>query len=181
MPSGVAPRLAFVKEALSHRDTSAPLTSFTLPPASIILYYYTLLEEQFPMTTSKTARSTAFRFAVIALALLITAPFFAAASEPDVTFEIEGVNLHYYLADQQDAGQNPELVVQEGDTVRIELEVTQGFHDLVIDEFDAATEQVAAGNTTVVEFVADEAGTYEYYCSVGSHRAQGMYGTFIVE
>ena len=129
----------------------------------------------------KTMHRTSFRFAVILVALLTATPFIAGASEADVTFEIEGVNLHYYLAGNRDAGENPELVVQEGDTVRIELEVTQGFHDLVIDEFDAATEQVAATNTTVVEFVADEAGTYEYYCSVGSHRAQGMYGTFVVE
>ena len=129
----------------------------------------------------KTMHRTSLHFAAIVVALLVAAPFIAGASEADVTFEIEGVNLHYYLAGNRDAGENPELVVQEGDTVRIELEVTQGFHDLVIDEFDAATEQVAATNTTVVEFVADEAGTYEYYCSVGSHRQQGMYGTFVVE
>ena len=32
-----------------------------------------------------------------------------------------------------------------------------------------------------VEFVASIAGTFEYYCSVGEHRAKGMKGNLIVE
>ncbi len=74
-----------------------------------------------------------------------------------------------------------ELVVNEGDTVTINLTNSEGFHDWVIDEFGAATKQIAAGETTSVTFVADEAGTYEYYCSVGEHRANGMVGTLVVQ
>jgi len=100
------------------------------------------------------------------------------ASSPDVTFQLTGQNFAFY----QDGVSNPDLVVQEGDIVRIEFESTEGMHDWVVDAFDASTEVVTTSDgMTAVEFVADTAGTYEYYCSVGSHRANGMYGNLIVE
>jgi plastocyanin len=81
-----------------------------------------------------------------------------------------------------DGVDNPTLRVQQGDTVRIEFTSTDGFHDWVLDGFDAATERVRPDDEmTVVEFVADEVGTFSYYCSVGSHRQQGMEGIIVVE
>jgi plastocyanin len=74
-----------------------------------------------------------------------------------------------------------EIRVKQGDTVTINLTNSAGFHDWVVDEFGAATEKISAGETTSVTFVADETGTFEYYCSVGSHRQQGMVGNLIVE
>jgi plastocyanin len=74
-----------------------------------------------------------------------------------------------------------EIRVTEGDTVTVNFESTDGFHDFVVDEFDAATEQVLPGTPTSVTFVAGEVGEFEFYCSVGQHRAQGMVGTLIVE
>lgn len=74
-----------------------------------------------------------------------------------------------------------EIRVNKGDTVKIVFTSTDDFHDWTVDEFDAATEQVTTGNTSEVEFVASEVGIFEYYCSVGSHRALGMVGNLIVE
>ncbi len=74
-----------------------------------------------------------------------------------------------------------EIRVNEGDTVRITLNAIDMPHDWVVDELDARTEIAQPGETVTVEFVADQAGEYEYYCSVGQHRAQGMVGTLIVE
>lgn len=74
-----------------------------------------------------------------------------------------------------------EIRVQEGQTVTVNFTSTGGLHDWVVDEFDAATGKVSTDGSTSVTFVADKAGTYEYYCSVGNHRAQGMVGTLIVE
>jgi plastocyanin len=74
-----------------------------------------------------------------------------------------------------------EIRVQQGDRVRINFESTEGLHDWVVDEFNAATDQVMPGTPTSVEFVADQAGEFEYYCSVGQHRENGMVGTLIVE
>ena len=74
-----------------------------------------------------------------------------------------------------------EIKVKKGDTVRIVFTNVEGTHDWVIDEFNAATKQLKAGESETIEFVADKAGTFEYYCSVGSHRAMGMKGNLIVE
>ena len=72
------------------------------------------------------------------------------------------------------------MTVKKGDTVKIIFKNDEGFHDLVIDEFKVATKQIAAGAEETVEFVADKAGTFEYYCSVGKHREMGMVGTLMV-
>lgn len=74
-----------------------------------------------------------------------------------------------------------EITVNKGDTVRIVFVNEEGFHDWVLDEFDAATSQIQAGNQETIEFVADQSGEFEYYCSVGQHRAMGMVGKLIVE
>jgi len=73
-----------------------------------------------------------------------------------------------------------EIRVKKGASVRIELRVEEGFHDLVLDEFNARTAQAGAGKTVVAEFVADKTGVFEYYCSVGKHRELGMAGKLVV-
>lgn len=73
------------------------------------------------------------------------------------------------------------ITVKKGDKVKITFNSTQGFHDFKIDEYGLATKQMQSPGTEVIEFVADKAGSFEYYCSVGSHRQMGMVGTLIVE
>jgi plastocyanin len=88
-------------------------------------------------------------------------------------FTIDGSNFAFSVK---------EIRVNEGDTVRIKL--TNGStmpHDWRVDEFSAATNVVQPGQEDTIEFVADQAGTYEYYCSVGQHRQLGMVGNLIVE
>ena len=99
-----------------------------------------------------------------------------AAAEPDHIFVMEAIGREFIV----DGEENPELTVAVGDTVRVEFAVTGGMHDFVIDELGVATEMLAQGETEVVEFTATEVGSFEYYCSVGSHRADGMFGTFTV-
>ncbi|HLC78671.1 MAG TPA: cupredoxin domain-containing protein [Candidatus Nanoarchaeia archaeon] len=95
-----------------------------------------------------------------------------------VVIKITSSHLRFFL----DGVESPELKVKQGDTIRIEFVNEEGFHDFVLDEFvGARTKQMAAGNSETIEFVADKKGTFEYYCSVGQHRANGMYGKFIVE
>ena len=96
-----------------------------------------------------------------------------------ITFSLTAEGREFYLEGEEE--ENPDLVVSEGDEILIELEVTGGTHDFVIDEFDVATEELEEGETDYVEFTADQVGEFEYYCSVGTHRADGMYGSFIVE
>ncbi|MDP3998267.1 MAG: cupredoxin domain-containing protein [bacterium] len=88
------------------------------------------------------------------------------------TFEVEGKPFEY----------NPkEIMVKKGDRVRIVFKNTQGFHDLTIGELGVHTKQIQAGQSDTIEFVADKAGTFEYYCSVPTHKDMGMTGKLIVE
>ena len=87
-------------------------------------------------------------------------------------FTLDASNFQYSLK---------EIKVNEGDTVRIMLNNTDGFHDIVIDEFAVSSGRIQSPATTSVEFIANKTGTFEYYCSVGNHRAQGMVGQLIVE
>ncbi len=54
-------------------------------------------------------------------------------------------------------------------------------HDWNVDEFEARTKQIKNGETDSITFVAGKAGSYEFYCSVGQHRANGMVGTLVVQ
>ncbi len=72
------------------------------------------------------------------------------------------------------------MTVKKGDNVVITFKNGDGFHDFVIDELNVRTAQIQDGAQETVTFVADKAGTFEYYCSVGQHRAMGMKGTLTV-
>ncbi|MDO8495130.1 MAG: cupredoxin domain-containing protein [bacterium] len=74
-----------------------------------------------------------------------------------------------------------EIKVKKGDKVKIVLKNEQGFHDWVLDEFKAKTKQLSVGQTEEIEFTASKTGTFEFYCSVGTHRQMGMVGKLIVE
>ncbi len=74
-----------------------------------------------------------------------------------------------------------EIRVKVGDKVKVTFKNTGGFHDWVLDEFNVKTAQLKDGAEETVEFVAEKAGTFEYYCSVGKHRQMGMVGKLIVE
>jgi plastocyanin len=112
-------------------------------------------------------------------AVLLVAPGLFADEVIDATgwtddvkeIEVSSVGLRYTPV---------EIRVNRGDTVRITYVNTRGVHDWVLDEFDVATARISAGQSETVEFVADQAGEFEFYCSVPGHRAGGMFGRFIV-
>jgi plastocyanin len=88
------------------------------------------------------------------------------------SFTVEGSQFKFSLN---------EIKVKRGDTVRITFKNVEGRHDWKLDEFNAATQILAAGQEETIEFTATETGTFEYYCSVGTHRQMGMKGNLIVE
>ena len=91
--------------------------------------------------------------------------------QPVKEFTVSGKNFSF----------TPSLItVKKGDKVKITFQNSSGFHDFVIDEYGVAAKQAQSPATEVIEFTADKAGSFEYYCSVGSHRAQGMKGTLVV-
>lgn len=102
----------------------------------------------------------------------------AASTTPAVTtgtvkeFTVSGGNFYF----------TPKtMTVNKGDTVKITLKNAGGTHDLKIDEFNVATPRINSGQSATITFVADKTGTFEYYCSVGEHRAMGMFGTLTVK
>ncbi len=96
----------------------------------------------------------------------------------DVYLEIEAQGREFIVAGEED--DNPTITVEEGDEIGVDFCVIDGNHDFVIDELDVASSELIDACESI-EFTADEAGEFEYYCSVGNHRANGMYGAFVVE
>lgn len=66
---------------------------------------------------------------------------------------------------------------QVGQEVEIIITENAGFHTFVIDEL-AFKETVIDGGT--LTFTPTEAGEFEFYCDIGTHRDLGMFGTLIV-
>ncbi|PIY93208.1 MAG: hypothetical protein COY69_02860 [Candidatus Magasanikbacteria bacterium CG_4_10_14_0_8_um_filter_32_14] len=94
------------------------------------------------------------------------------ATVKEVEFTIEGKNISYNLK---------EMKVKKGDKVKVTFVNSEGFHDWRLDGYNVGTKQISVGQSETVEFIADKVGTFEYFCSVGKHRAMGMKGNFIVE
>jgi plastocyanin len=75
----------------------------------------------------------------------------------------------------------PNLIfAKKGQPLKIVLTSTDTMHDFTIDALDVKTEIAQAGDSVEVEFTPNEAGEFEFYCSVGDHKAQGMVGTLVV-
>ncbi|KKU55057.1 MAG: Blue (Type 1) copper domain-containing protein [Candidatus Amesbacteria bacterium GW2011_GWA2_47_11] len=74
-----------------------------------------------------------------------------------------------------------EIRAKAGETVKIVFTNAGGIHDFVIDELSVQSTKINDGETTEVVFTPQTPGTFEFYCSVGNHRAMGMKGTLIVE
>ena len=74
-----------------------------------------------------------------------------------------------------------EIRVKKGDKVSVTFTNESGFHDWRLDEFGVGTKQLKDGESETITFIADKAGTFEYYCSIGKHRQMGMKGLLIVE
>lgn len=73
------------------------------------------------------------------------------------------------------------MTVKKGDTVKITFKNMQGTHDLRIEGYNVGTKVIQTGQSETFTFVADKAGLFEYYCSVGNHRAMGMVGTLTIQ
>ena len=88
-----------------------------------------------------------------------------------------------YTLDLQNFSYTPNVMQgKAGETLKVKIVNVGGFHDFVIDELGVASKQIAEGESEIVEITipADATGEYEFYCSVGNHRAQGMVGILMI-
>lgn len=88
------------------------------------------------------------------------------------TFEVEAGSFYF----------SPNTItVNEGDKVRVIIKSADQRHTFSLDEFNVGSPITEAGQTSIVEFTASRKGSFEFYCSVGEHRANGQIGTLIVQ
>ncbi|HBP01553.1 MAG: Blue (Type 1) copper domain protein [Candidatus Moranbacteria bacterium GW2011_GWE1_49_15] len=93
----------------------------------------------------------------------------AAPPENTVSIEMDSGNFFFTPAN---------LTVKKGDLVKIEF-TNMGRHTFVIDELSIKKTVVAEKET--LEFVAEKAGTFKFYCDIPGHQARGMEGTINIE
>lgn len=75
----------------------------------------------------------------------------------------------------------PNLIrVKKGEKVKLTLNAVSMMHDFNIDELGVKVPLTKNGTSSTVEFIPTKAGEFEFYCSVGSHRANGQVGKLIV-
>ena len=116
----------------------------------------------------------------------ITEKEFAEASiqlQPYKEFELIGhiLSIKDYRYNDQFPG--PTFTVKKGDLVRIDFSIPEEdiAHTVYIDEFSIKLPGIPAGTFSIIEFIADQAGEFYYYCALPSHRTLGMEGKLIVE
>lgn len=81
-----------------------------------------------------------------------------------------------------DGVENPDLAVQQGNTIRLTLVNDDGMpHDFAVPDLQVQTTMVTAkGQSTDLVFDLSRAGVFTYYCTLPGHRQAGMEGKFIV-
>ena len=99
-------------------------------------------------------------------------PVTDSAPVANKTFTVTGQNFSFSPA---------QIKVKKGEVIKIVFKNAAGFHDFMIDKYNVRAQRIQGGSEEVITFTADKTGSFEYYCSVGTHRAQGMKGTLIVE
>lgn len=92
-------------------------------------------------------------------------------SLPAGTFLVRGFNYGYSPAD---------IVVKEGENVKIRLTSDDSPHTFTIDEL-GVNQQFTWGKDTDISFTAGKKGRFQFYCAVPGHKEGGMVGTLTVE
>lgn len=72
-----------------------------------------------------------------------------------------------------------EIQVNVWDKVHLKIKATSWIHNFKLDEYDIFVD-TPTGEEVVVEFVADNAWEFIYYCNMPWHRESGHWGTLIV-
>ncbi|WP_179951315.1 copper-containing nitrite reductase [Billgrantia lactosivorans] len=142
-------------------------------------------------TRSVLARSVA----LLAVSAALANPAFAANGKvlspadvtPDVTYTLRTAVQDGQLVFIGDKGRikdqvNPDLRAPVGAVVQINLINGDGaMHDIALPDFGVDSDDISGqGSATAVAFRVDEAGNFEYLCSIPGHKAAGMVGNLIV-
>jgi len=117
----------------------------------------------------------------LALALLVIVGLPAAAfgyqdflrSRPDKEFTVMGSGGRW---------SQEELRVRQGERVRLRVTSGDVLHGFRLEGYDIEANEIYPGKVKEFEFVADEPGTFPFYCTVICSLDHGkMRGTLVVE
>lgn len=128
-------------------------------------------DPSFPVPMSDVATMTALEADVSEVAEDNSTEPTAQAGAPSV----KGFTMTAYYDDRGVWYSLKEIAVKKGDIVRLKVTNTKGMHDITIDEYGLKKE-LPLNEEVVVEFVADKAGEFVYYCSKPNHRSRGQWG-----
>ncbi len=150
-----------------------------LCPVAVRVKFDSSKRDTYVLSTMNTRKAAIAFFSLMMIGFL-AAPVLADSHIVDLTDDTSEVK-EVEVRSRGLAYDVEEIRVNLGDTVRVTYINGGGRHDWVLDEFEGAqTSIIAGGRQETIEFVADQAGTFEFYCSVPGHRAAGMVGRFVV-
>jgi len=95
---------------------------------------------------------------------------------------VEGKMVYIGVGGGIDGVQNPVLIANTGDTVKVTLTSGDGTeHDISFPDFNATSEHVVGqGSSKTLAFLVDKGGEFSYSCTLPGHREAGMEGKFKV-
>jgi len=127
-------------------------------------------------------------FSLVALPLILSGKKTAAPSPTPIPQQqvesaaVESGPVKEFTVDGSNFSFSPSTItVKKGDNVKITFKDDDGRHNLVLDGYGLSTSTIGAGSEDSISFVADKAGTFQYYCSVPTHKDKGMIGTLTVK
>jgi heme/copper-type cytochrome/quinol oxidase subunit 2 len=92
----------------------------------------------------------------------------------------QGVAREFTIHAKKYAFDPPRIEVQQDDLIKITLVSDDIAHSFTVNDYRIAR-RVAAGQTTVFEFRADQVGTFPFYCNLtADERCKEMHGELIV-
>lgn len=125
-------------------------------------------------------------FLIIIVILVIIIAGFVFFKQPSDKVQNENVVLTGETKEFEIIVKNWEFVpnaieVNQGDRVKLHLEVIEGYHGFALPEF-GINEKLDEGTKVYVEFIADKKGIFNFYCSVPCGQGHGgMNGRLIVK
>ncbi len=74
------------------------------------------------------------------------------------------------------------VTIKKGDRVRIKLTSSSGTHGIAIPDFGVSSGPVSPGQEEIIEFTADKAGTFVYFCNIPCGQGHSsMRGQLVIE
>lgn len=102
-------------------------------------------------------------------------------SVDETTTEVQNDNVRQITVKGGSFYFEPSLIeVEVGETIEFIFENDGGVHDFVIPSLDIGTSVINTGESESFTYTFDEAGFFDFECTVGSHAANGMVGRIVV-